>query len=109
MGGCETDETKLDDELANRFDYDGDYGTVLNRFAIQAALGYPLTVHGTGGQTRAFIHLRDTVAAFARPSCIRPSAGTSRSSSTRRPSRTASSISHTSFAASRTAPRSTFA
>ncbi|MGR3756164.1 MAG: NAD-dependent epimerase/dehydratase family protein, partial [Tranquillimonas sp.] len=41
--------------------YDGDYGTVLNRFLIQAAIGYPLTVHGTGGQTRAFIHIQDSV------------------------------------------------
>ena len=47
--------------LVNRFDYDGDYGTVLNRFLMQAALGYPLTVHGTGGQTRAFINVQDTV------------------------------------------------
>jgi UDP-sulfoquinovose synthase len=47
--------------LINRFDYDGDYGTVLNRFLMQAAVGYPLTVHGTGGQTRAFIHIQDTV------------------------------------------------
>lgn len=45
----------------SRFDYDGDYGTVLNRFLMQAAIGHPLTVHGTGGQTRAFIHIRDTV------------------------------------------------
>ncbi|NJO55925.1 MAG: NAD-dependent epimerase/dehydratase family protein, partial [Rhodospirillales bacterium] len=43
------------------FDYDGDYGTVLNRFLMQAAIDYPLTVHGTGGQTRAFIHIQDTV------------------------------------------------
>ena len=50
-----------DDRLINRFDYDGDYGTVLNRFLMQAAIGYPLTVHGTGGQTRAFIHIQDTV------------------------------------------------
>ena len=42
-------------------EYDGDYGTVLNRFLMQAAIGYPLTVHGSGGQTRAFIHLQDTV------------------------------------------------
>ena len=48
-------------QLINRFDYDGDYGTVLNRFLIQAAIGYPLTVHGTGGQTRAFIHIQDSV------------------------------------------------
>ena len=59
--GTQTDETRLDERLINRFDYDGDYGTVLNRFLMQAAIGYPLTVHGTGGQTRAFIHIRDTV------------------------------------------------
>jgi len=50
-----------DERLINRFDYDGDYGTVLNRFLMQAAIGHPLTVHGTGGQTRAFIHIKDTV------------------------------------------------
>ena len=54
-------ETRRDERLINRFDYDGDYGTVLNRFLMQAAIGYPLTVHGTGGQTRAFIHLQDSV------------------------------------------------
>jgi UDP-sulfoquinovose synthase len=59
--GTQTAETVLNERLMNRFDYDGDYGTVLNRFLMQAALGYPLTVHGTGGQTRAFIHIRDTV------------------------------------------------
>lgn len=59
--GTNTDETLMDDRLINRFDYDGDYGTVLNRFLMQAAIGHPLTVHGTGGQTRAFIHIRDTV------------------------------------------------
>ena len=59
--GTQTDETSKDERLINRFDYDGDYGTVLNRFLMQAAIGYPLTVHGTGGQTRAFIHIRDTV------------------------------------------------
>jgi UDP-sulfoquinovose synthase len=59
--GTQTTETRLDERLVNRFDYDGDYGTVLNRFLMQAAIGYPLTVHGTGGQTRAFIHLQDTV------------------------------------------------
>jgi thioredoxin-dependent adenylylsulfate APS reductase len=59
--GTQTKETKLDERLINRFDYDGDYGTVLNRFLMQAAIGYPLTVHGTGGQTRAFIHIQDTV------------------------------------------------
>ena len=59
--GAQTEETRKDERLINRFDYDGDYGTVLNRFLIQAAIGYPLTVHGTGGQTRAFIHIRDSV------------------------------------------------
>lgn len=59
--GTQTDETKLDERLINRFDYDGDYGTVLNRFLMQAAVKYPLTVHGSGGQTRAFIHIKDTV------------------------------------------------
>jgi UDP-sulfoquinovose synthase len=73
--GTQTPETLRDIRLINRFDYDGDYGTVLNRFLMQAALGYPLTVHGTGGQSRAFIHIRDTV------QCVRmaienaPSAG----------------------------------
>lgn len=59
--GTQTDETKQDERLINRFDYDGDYGTVLNRFLMQAAVGHPLTVHGSGGQTRAFIHIQDTV------------------------------------------------
>jgi UDP-sulfoquinovose synthase len=59
--GTQTKETALDERLINRFDYDGDYGTVLNRFLMQAAINYPLTVHGTGGQTRAFIHIQDTV------------------------------------------------
>ena len=59
--GTLTPETLADERLINRFDYDGDYGTVLNRFLMQAAIGHPLTVHGTGGQTRAFIHIRDTV------------------------------------------------
>ena len=59
--GTQTAETRRDERLINRFDYDGDYGTVLNRFLMQAAIGYPLTVHGTGGQTRAFIHLQDSV------------------------------------------------
>lgn len=59
--GTHTDQTARHEQLINRFDYDGDYGTVLNRFLIQAAIDYPLTVHGTGGQTRAFIHIQDTV------------------------------------------------
>lgn len=58
--GTQTEQTRRDARLINRFDYDGDYGTVLNRFLMQAAIGYPLTVHGTGGQTRAFINIQDT-------------------------------------------------
>ena len=59
--GTHTEQTRMHPQLINRFDYDGDYGTVLNRFLIQAAIDYPLTVHGTGGQTRAFIHIQDSV------------------------------------------------
>ena len=59
--GTNTELCGKDPRLMNRFDYDGDYGTVLNRFLMQAAINYPLTVHGTGGQTRAFIHIRDSV------------------------------------------------
>ncbi len=59
--GTNTEQTSRHVQLINRFDYDGDYGTVLNRFLIQAAIDYPLTVHGTGGQTRAFIHIQDSV------------------------------------------------
>ena len=59
--GTNTEETLLDPALVNRFDYEGDYGTVLNRFLVQAGVGHPLTVYGRGGQTRAFIHIRDTV------------------------------------------------
>ncbi|WAC57257.1 NAD-dependent epimerase/dehydratase family protein [Gordonia sp. SL306] len=59
--GTQTDETERDPRLINRFDYDGDFGTVLNRFLVEASIGYPLTVHGTGGQTRAFINIRDSI------------------------------------------------
>lgn len=58
--GTNTDLTLLDPKLVNRFDYDGHYGTVLNRFLVQGHIKYPLTVYGTGGQTRAFIHISDT-------------------------------------------------
>ena len=59
--GTQTPATSCDERLINRFDYDGDYGTVLNRFLMQAAVGHPITVHGTGRQTRPFIHIRDAV------------------------------------------------
>ena len=58
--GTQTEETSLDKKLVNRFDYDGIYGTVLNRFISQVATGNDLTVYGTGGQKRAFIHIQDT-------------------------------------------------
>jgi UDP-sulfoquinovose synthase len=59
--GTVTDEVLLDEGLINRFDYDEVFGTVLNRFCAQAALGHPLTVYGKGGQTRGFLDIRDTV------------------------------------------------
>jgi UDP-sulfoquinovose synthase len=59
--GQQTPQTARDDRLATRLDYDGVFGTVLNRFIIQAVLGQPLTVYGTGGQTRGMIDIRDTV------------------------------------------------
>ncbi len=59
--GQQTPETGRDERLATRFDYDAVFGTVLNRFVIQAVIGHPLTVYGTGGQTRGMIDIRDTV------------------------------------------------
>lgn len=58
--GTNTADTLADERLINRFDYEGDYGTVLNRFLMQSVVGHPITVYGTGGQTRAFIHIRDS-------------------------------------------------
>jgi UDP-sulfoquinovose synthase len=59
--GTMTSETALDEDLINRFDYDEIFGTVLNRFCAQAAVGHPLTVYGKGGQTRGYLDIRDTV------------------------------------------------
>jgi UDP-sulfoquinovose synthase len=59
--GVLTEETGIDEVLINRLDYDGVFGTALNRFCIQAAINHPLTVYGSGGQTRAFLDIRDTV------------------------------------------------
>jgi UDP-sulfoquinovose synthase len=59
--GVLTEETGIDELLINRLDYDGIFGTALNRFCIQAAIGHPLTVYGKGGQTRGFLDIRDTV------------------------------------------------
>ncbi len=71
--GTITDETELDERLVNRFDYDEVFGTVLNRFCVQAALGHPLTVYGRGGQTRGFLDIRDTVRCVEL-SCLYPAA-----------------------------------
>jgi UDP-sulfoquinovose synthase len=59
--GIETDETGQDERLCTRFDYDEWFGTVLNRFCVQAVIGHPLTVYGKGGQTRGFLNIRDTL------------------------------------------------
>jgi UDP-sulfoquinovose synthase len=59
--GIETDETARDERLITRFDYDETFGTVLNRFCVQAVIGHPLTVYGKGGQTRGFLNIRDTL------------------------------------------------
>jgi UDP-sulfoquinovose synthase len=67
--GIETPETRLDDRLATRFDYDELFGTALNRFAVQAVIGHPLTVYGKGGQTRGFLNIVDTL------QCIELTAG----------------------------------
>ena len=63
--GIETPETKLDEQLATRFDYDELFGTALNRFAVQAVIGHPLTVYGRGGQTRGFLNIVDTLQCVA--------------------------------------------
>jgi UDP-sulfoquinovose synthase len=59
--GIETEETKLDERLATRFDYDEVFGTALNRFCVQAVIGQPLTVYGKGGQTRGYLNIVDTL------------------------------------------------
>jgi UDP-sulfoquinovose synthase len=71
--GTMTDEVALSEALINRFDYDEVFGTVLNRFCVQAAIGHPLTVYGTGGQTRGFLDIRDTVRCVE-IACLNPAA-----------------------------------
>jgi UDP-sulfoquinovose synthase len=73
--GAGTPETALHRELATRFDYDGIWGTVLNRFCAQAAIGQPLSVHGKGGQTRGFLDIRDTVRCIELAALNPPAAG----------------------------------
>ncbi len=71
--GTVTDEIALDEALINRFDYDEVFGTVLNRFCVQAAVGHPLTVYGKGGQTRGYLDIRDTVRCIEL-ACLNPAA-----------------------------------
>jgi len=71
--GTMTDEVGLDEALINRLDYDEVFGTVLNRFCVQAAIGQPLTVYGKGGQTRGFLDIRDTVRCVEL-ACLNPAA-----------------------------------
>jgi UDP-sulfoquinovose synthase len=71
--GTVTDEVALDEAFINRFDYDEIFGTVLNRFCVQAAIGHPLTVYGRGGQTRGFLDIRDTVRCIE-IACLNPAA-----------------------------------
>jgi UDP-sulfoquinovose synthase len=71
--GTMTDEVAMDEALINRFDYDEVFGTVLNRFCVQAAIGHPLTVYGKGGQTRGFLDIRDTVRCVEL-ACLNPAA-----------------------------------
>ncbi|HEV2272699.1 MAG TPA: UDP-sulfoquinovose synthase [Acidobacteriaceae bacterium] len=71
--GTATEEVEMDEALINRFDYDEVFGTVLNRFCVQAAIGHPLTVYGKGGQTRGFLDIRDTVRCVEL-ACLNPAA-----------------------------------
>jgi UDP-sulfoquinovose synthase len=73
--GIETPETRLDERLATRFDYDELFGTALNRFAVQAVIGHPLTVYGKGGQTRGFLNIVDTLQCVELTAANPPDAG----------------------------------
>jgi len=73
--GITTDETALHPQLITRFDYDGIWGTVLNRYCVEAAVGEPLTVYGKGGQTRGFLDIRDTVRCIELAALNPPAAG----------------------------------
>ena len=73
--GIETPETRLDERLLTRFDYDELFGTALNRFAVQAVIGHPLTVYGKGGQTRGFLNIVDTLQCVELTAANPPAAG----------------------------------
>ena len=89
--GMETLETRIDERLATRFDYDESFGTALNRFCVQAVIGHPLTVYGSGGQTRGYLNIVDTLrcvelAAENPPARASTASSTSSPSSSRSPS-----------------------
>jgi len=73
--GADTYETAIDPALATRFDYDQIYGTALNRFCVEAAVGHPLTVYGSGNQTRGYINVKDTVRCIELAIGSEPAAG----------------------------------
>ena len=73
--GIRTEETALDDRLLTRFDYDDVFGTALNRFCVQAVVGHPLTVYGSGGQTRGYLNIEDTLRCVELALTIPPRAG----------------------------------
>ncbi|HLY24802.1 MAG TPA: NAD-dependent epimerase/dehydratase family protein [Aggregatilineales bacterium] len=73
--GIDTEETRLDDRLLTRFDYDESFGTALNRFCVQAVIGIPLTVYGKGNQTRGYLNIRDTLQCVELTSANPPAAG----------------------------------
>ncbi|HEX2031208.1 MAG TPA: NAD-dependent epimerase/dehydratase family protein [Actinomycetota bacterium] len=73
--GIQTDETKMDERLLTRFDYDEIFGTTLNRFCLQAVIGHPLTVYGAGGQTRGFLNIVDTLQCVELATMNPPDAG----------------------------------
>ena len=91
--GVETDESALDPRLATSFHYDEVFGTALNRFCVQAAIGHPLTVYGQGGQTRGYLNIRDTVACVGARDRDRRPTRASCASSTSSPSSSACSSS----------------
>ena len=89
--GVETDESALDPRLATSFHYDEVFGTALNRFCVQAAVGFPLTVYGKGGQTRGYLNIRDTIQCVGLAVDNPADPGELRGSTTSSPSSSASS------------------
>jgi UDP-sulfoquinovose synthase len=73
--GIHTEDTRRDERLLTRFDYDEVFGTTLNRFCLQAVIGHPLTVYGTGGQTRGYLNIVDTIRCVELAASSPPAAG----------------------------------